>query len=399
MDKFKRFSTLLISSFLLITFLPDYTFSQEVDSSLVSSTDTDSTVNPSVVSAEEQLREEQTPHNPLEEIDYDRDGNIDCSNDHCKDPETGELNCLFINSCGDTTIIPTVFNYAEITENAFTDPDFSIGKMLESSTIASDEESWIKRKKAIEINPDAVSWEKCRLNFFPDMNYAFIPLKLRTYNGPYERDYKRYIGIVIDRNNKRVGTGSFKKSITDNDTRYRAEFLMDSGERIEVEPYKENLTIIEYKLGKNRPWGNLTEGPSFRKLTDILTFAIIKNYTLISTNPDTGDCAGYLREYELTVSVENKSEPDIPYTELYFEVVQLPHGNILGNADTPGGPGSILTVSKTGDYADGLLGLNNIVEVTFTVCLKKLERFTLLLELYGKESIYTMPEPIQEVGE
>jgi len=101
-----------------------------------------------------------------------------------------------------------------------------------------------------------------------------------------------------------------------------------------------------------------------------------------TTEPAEGDlCEGFRTEFFVKVNYTNISESRL--TDLEIEVAELSGGRILGNADTPGGAGAILTVPETGDYSDGTLGPGENVDIDLVFCLPNPGSFTASINIYG----------------
>jgi len=62
----------------------------------------------------------------------------------------------------------------------------------------------------------------------------------------------------------------------------------------------------------------------------------------------------------------------------------LTNGNVLQNADSgPAGLAATLTVPHSGDYADGLLGPGETVDVPMVICLKDRSAFQFYVDVLG----------------
>ena len=66
---------------------------------------------------------------------------------------------------------------------------------------------------------------------------------------------------------------------------------------------------------------------------------------------------------------------------LLVEVAEVSRGNLLLTNIGLIGQGRRFEIPKNDDYADGLLSLNEIVNVPFTVCLKKRKPFRLFVNV------------------
>ena len=101
--------------------------------------------------------------------------------------------------------------------------------------------------------------------------------------------------------------------------------------------------------------------------------------TSLSSTRCGGTSAG---TYTIRAKFENISQDDL--FDLVFKVKTLTGGNVLCNADGgPGGVGSALTVSQTGNFNDGKLQPGEFVDVVFQIGLATRTRFTFLVDLLG----------------
>lgn len=102
------------------------------------------------------------------------------------------------------------------------------------------------------------------------------------------------------------------------------------------------------------------------------------------SRPDTTGCpAGFTGTFSFAGRLATQvSSPAI--SDIRLQVNTLTNGNVLQNADGgPAGLAATLTVPHSGDYADGLLGPGETVDVPMVICLKDRSAFQFFVDVLG----------------
>jgi len=101
-------------------------------------------------------------------------------------------------------------------------------------------------------------------------------------------------------------------------------------------------------------------------------------------SPDTTGCpAGFTGTFSFAGRLATQaSSPAI--SDIRLQVNTLTNGNVLQNADSgPAGLAATLTVPHSGDYADGLLGPGETVDVPMVICLNDRSAFQFYVDVLG----------------
>jgi hypothetical protein len=104
------------------------------------------------------------------------------------------------------------------------------------------------------------------------------------------------------------------------------------------------------------------------------------------TLSDTGGCpTGFVGKFTFTARLTNQpSSPAMPGVNI--SVRKLTNGNVLLDPHTRcvlGGVGAVVQVPKSGQYMDGLLSAGERADVPFVICLKTLQPFQFLADVFG----------------
>ena len=111
--------------------------------------------------------------------------------------------------------------------------------------------------------------------------------------------------------------------------------------------------------------------------------ALDENSFMTNRSPAAGSaCEGFAGEFLFTAAFTNTTD-NINLSGLVVDVEELSNNNILGNANVPGGAGAIMDIQLTGQYADGVLGPNETVNVDFVVCLSEVRPFDFFVNILG----------------
>jgi Tol biopolymer transport system component len=107
--------------------------------------------------------------------------------------------------------------------------------------------------------------------------------------------------------------------------------------------------------------------------------------TTFRTSTATSGCpGGFTGTFSFSGTLRaNTGSP--PLTDLRLQVRTVTNDNMLQNADRgPARVGGIQTVSRTGTYADGVLGPGEAVDLPFAICLQGRQPFRFLVDVLGK---------------
>jgi hypothetical protein len=126
--------------------------------------------------------------------------------------------------------------------------------------------------------------------------------------------------------------------------------------------------------------------------TDSLGFNVNSEVTFIpitssirTVTSTTGCPPGFAGKFTFTATLTNKPVSSA-MPGISVRVLTLTNGNVLLDVQTDsvlGGPGAVVQAPKTGQYADGLLGPGESVEVPFAICLKTLQPFQFFVDVFG----------------
>jgi hypothetical protein len=95
--------------------------------------------------------------------------------------------------------------------------------------------------------------------------------------------------------------------------------------------------------------------------------------------------SGFVGDFNFTARLTNKDSSP-PVSNLVANVTMLTNGDLLENADGgPGGVGSNVTISRLGNFSDGVLSPGESIDVPFRICLKGMERFNFYVDVLGIE--------------
>ncbi len=116
-------------------------------------------------------------------------------------------------------------------------------------------------------------------------------------------------------------------------------------------------------------------------INDLVTLEPIKS-TYQTTSDTTGCGDEFLGQFSFDARLTNTNNS--PLNGLVAEVTELTNNNLLQNADGgAGGVGARLTVQNEGEYADGLLGPGESVDVHFIICLTDNKPFRFVVDVLG----------------
>ena len=102
--------------------------------------------------------------------------------------------------------------------------------------------------------------------------------------------------------------------------------------------------------------------------------------------PDTAGCppvvfGTWKGKFSFDATLTNISEKELSY--LAVKATEMKNGNLLLTDEGLIGEGEQFEISKYGNYADGILGYEECVDVPFTVCLNSTEPFRFFVDVFG----------------
>jgi uncharacterized delta-60 repeat protein len=115
---------------------------------------------------------------------------------------------------------------------------------------------------------------------------------------------------------------------------------------------------------------------------DVVTFEPLPATFHVTPDP-TGCPEGFVGTFSFEARLTNSSDRTL--SALVIEVIALTGGNLLQNADSgPGGVGARLTVPQQDGFSDGVLSLDEFVDVPFIICLTQQQPFRLVVDVLGE---------------
>ncbi len=116
-------------------------------------------------------------------------------------------------------------------------------------------------------------------------------------------------------------------------------------------------------------------------VNDYVTFTPIEGTQKVTS--DIAGCPeGFKGKFCFDVRLNNSSKRNLTFLEV--EIASLTNGNVIHESGA--GPGTLLTIPKTGNYEDGVLVAGEFVEFSIEICLKTFEPF-LFIGNYSAEKI------------
>jgi hypothetical protein len=126
---------------------------------------------------------------------------------------------------------------------------------------------------------------------------------------------------------------------------------------------------------------NASQEVALQLVNDSVSFEPI-TATFKSSSDTTGCPSGFAGKFSFDAMLANISNRSL--FSLVAQVAALTGDNLLQNANGgPGGVGSRLTIPKKNDFADGMLGPGEFVNVPFVICLKQIQPFEFSLDMFG----------------
>lgn len=150
------------------------------------------------------------------------------------------------------------------------------------------------------------------------------------------------------------------------------------------QPVLLRLSTLALTLFLILTWGSVAQAGGFN-VDSLVTFTPLPSIYRTVTNT-TGYSAGFAGKFIFTAQLTNKPDsPAMPGLDVFVQ--RLTNGNLLQNADYgPRGVGAALTVAKSGDFADHVLGPRDVVDVAFSICLKDTEPFNFFVDVLGNKA-------------
>lgn len=148
--------------------------------------------------------------------------------------------------------------------------------------------------------------------------------------------------------------------------------------------------FADQTAGLNEPFGIVIGScPVKEPLVSVVnnTVSLVAITSTFKMTTDTSGCpAGFVGKFDFSAVLTHQGSGP-PLANLMSQVKTLTNGNLLQNADGgPFGAGATLTIPRSGDFADGLLGAGENVDVPFGICLRNTLRFNFLLDVLGIEA-------------
>ncbi len=113
-------------------------------------------------------------------------------------------------------------------------------------------------------------------------------------------------------------------------------------------------------------------------VNDYVTFTPIEGTQKVTS--DTAGCPeGFKGKFCFDVRLNNSSKRNLTFLEV--EIASLTNGNVIHESGA--GPGTLLTIPKTGNYEDGVLVAGEFVEFSIEICLKTFEPFLFIVDILG----------------
>jgi hypothetical protein len=111
--------------------------------------------------------------------------------------------------------------------------------------------------------------------------------------------------------------------------------------------------------------------------------SLVPDPASFATSSDTSGCPSpFTAKFTFAATLSN--EGSSPLSHLLVKTTDLSNDNLLENADYgAAGVGANLTVPRSGDFSDGVLGPGELVNVPFSICLITVEPFSFFVDVTG----------------